>query len=165
MEFTIRVMQKDDWEAVATIYQEGIATKMATFQSEVPTFEVWDLSHTKACRLVAEENGTVIGWTALTPISSRCVYAGVAEVSVYVKGESRGKQVGEKLLRALITESEKEGIWTLQSGIIEINKASIALHTKVGFRMVGYRERIAKDFNGVWQNTVLLERRSAVVGV
>lgn len=165
MELIIREMQKEDWEAVSAIYKEGIDTKRATFQSEVPTYEAWDKSHIQACRLVAVENGTVVGWVALTPYSSRCVYCGVAEVSVYIKADCRGKKVGEKLLRALIEESEKEGIWTLQSGIIEINKASIALHSKVGFRMVGFRERIAQDHNGVWQNTVLMERRSAEVGV
>lgn len=165
MELIIREMLEEDWEAVASIYKEGIDTKRATFQAEVPTYEAWDKSHLKACRLVAVENGAVVGWVALTPYSSRCVYCGVAEVSVYIKEDCRGKKVGEKLLRELIEESEKEGIWTLQSGIIEINKASIALHSKVGFRMVGIREKIAQDHNGVWQNTVLMERRSAVVGV
>jgi phosphinothricin acetyltransferase len=114
--------------------------------------------------LVAQEKDTVIGWTALSAYSSRCVYSGVAEVSVYVKGDQRGKQVGEKLLQELIIKAEEEDIWTLQSGILEINSASIALHKKVGFRMVGFRERIAKDHNGVWQNTVLMERRSSVIG-
>jgi phosphinothricin acetyltransferase len=165
MELIIREMQKEDWEAVASIYKEGIDTKKSTFTSEVPTFEAWDKAHLSTCRLVAVEDGTVVGWVALSPYSSRCVYCGVAEVSIYIKADSRGKQIGEKLLRKLITESEKEGIWTLQSGIIEINKASIALHNKVGFRLVGFREKIAKDHDGVWQNTVLMERRSEVVGV
>lgn len=163
MEIMIREMQKEDWAEVAAIYKEGIDTKVATFQTEVPTYEAWDNSHIKTCRLVAVENNRVIGWTALTPYSSRCVYAGVAEVSVYIKGDYRGQQVGERLLKALILESEKAGIWTLQSGILEINKASIALHKKVGFRMVGYREKLAKDHNGVWQNTVLMERRSEII--
>jgi L-amino acid N-acyltransferase YncA len=164
MELIIRAMKMEDWEAVASIYKEGIDTKIATFQSEIPTYEAWDQSHIKTCRLVAQEKDTIIGWTALSPYSSRCVYAGVAEVSVYVKGDQRGKQVGEKLLQELIIEAEQEDIWTLQSGILEINSASIALHKKVGFRMVGYREKIAKDHNGVWQNTVLMERRSTVIG-
>jgi phosphinothricin acetyltransferase len=163
MELKIRTMQQEDWEEVASIYKEGIDTKTATFQSDVPTYEAWDKSHLKSCRLVALDNDKIVGWTALTPYSSRCVYAGVAEVSVYVKGDYRGKQVGEKLLTALIAESEKEGIWTLQSGILEINKASIALHQKVGFRQVGFREKIAKDHHGVWQNTVLMERRSSAI--
>ena len=160
----IREMRPEDWEVVAAIYKEGIDTKISTFQSTVPTYEEWDKSHIKTCRLVAEEDGKVVGWAALSAYSSRCVYSGVAEVSIYIKADSRGKQIGEKLLLELITQSEKEGIWTLQSGIIEINKASIALHKKTGFRMVGYREKIAKDHNGVWQNTVLMERRSAVIG-
>ncbi len=164
MELVIRAMQTEDWDAVAAIYKEGIDTKIATFQMEVPAYEAWDKAHIKTCRFVAVEDKTVLGWVALSPYSSRCVYSGVVEVSVYIKADSRGKHVGEKLLLALITEAEKEGIWTLQSGIIEINKASIALHKKVGFRMVGYRERIAQDHNGVWQNTVLMERRSPVVG-
>ena len=159
MELVIREMRKNDGEAVVRIYQEGIDTKIATFQTEVPSYEVWDQSHIRSCRLVAEVDGEVVGWTALSPYSSRFVYAGVAEVSVYIKASHRGKQVGEKLMQALIKEAESEGYWTLQSGILEINRASIALHQKVGFRMVGYRERIAKDSNGVWQNTVLMEKR------
>ncbi len=160
MGLRIREMMDTDWEAVASIYLEGIKTKRATFQSEVPAFEDWNKSHVKACRMVAEEDNQVVGWSALSAVSSRCVYAGVAEVSIYIKADCRGKGIGERLLREVILESEKEGFWTLQSGIIEINKASIALHKKAGFRMVGYRERIAKDHNGEWQNTVLMERRS-----
>lgn len=155
----------EDWEAVASIYQEGIDTKIATFQLEVPTYESWDQSHIKSCRLVAVQAGEIIGWTALSPYSSRCVYGGVAEVSIYIKSNHRGKKIGEKLLQELITESEQEGFWTLQSGILEINHASIAVHTKMGFRMIGYREKIARDHNGIWQNTVLMERRSPLVGI
>jgi L-amino acid N-acyltransferase YncA len=160
MELTIREMKQEDWNYVAEIYQQGIDTKIATFQTEVPTYEAWDRSHIPTCRLVAEIDGEVVGWAALSPYSSRCVYAGVAEVSIYIKDNHRGKQVGEKLLKALINAAEKEGYWTLQSGILEINKASQALHKKAGFRMVGYREKIARDHDGVWQNTVLMERRS-----
>jgi phosphinothricin acetyltransferase len=163
MEFIIRNMLKEDWESVAAIYQEGIDTEIATFQTSVPTYESWDQSHIQSCRLVAETDNKVIGFATLSPCSTRCVYAGVAEVSIYIKSECRGNHVGEKLLQALIKESEKEGFWSLLSVIIEINKPSIALHTKTGFRMVGYREKIAKDINGVWQNTVLMERRSPVV--
>lgn len=165
MEFLIRPMDREDWVAVAGIFQEGIELKTSTFHSEVPTYDAWDLSHTKDCRLVAEHNGIVIGWAALTPYSSRAVYRGVAEVSVYIKSEFRGKHVGEGLLRELITESERHGYWTLQSGIFAINRASIALHEKLGFRMVGYREKIGKDLNGVWQDTVLMERRSKLTGL
>ncbi len=162
MELAIRGMKKEDWEAVAAIYKEGIDSGIATFQTEVPEYEEWDKSHIAACRLVAIENSSVVGWAALSKVSSRCVYSGVAEISIYIKENARGKGIGEKLLKELILESEKEGYWTLQSGIIEINYASIALHKKVGFRMVGYREKIAQDRNGVWQNTVLMERRSSV---
>jgi phosphinothricin acetyltransferase len=157
-------MKPEDWNAVEAIYLEGINTKNATFQKEAPTYEEWDKSHVKNCRLVAEWNGIVVGWAALSPYSSRCVYSGVAEVSVYVKADCRGQKVGEMLMRDLIEESEEEGIWTLQSGIFEINKASQALHKKMGFRMVGYRERIAQDHDGEWQNTVLMERRSTTIG-
>jgi phosphinothricin acetyltransferase len=165
MEILVREMKTEDWDAVASIYKEGIDTKIATFQTEVPAYEAWDKSHLRTCRLVAEAEGRVVGWIALTPYSSRCVYSGVVEVSIYIKADSRGKHVGEKLYQAVIPLSEKEGIWTLQAGIIEINKASLALHKKVGFRMVGYREKIGKDHNGVWQNTVLMERRSQVAGL
>ncbi|MDF2486450.1 MAG: phosphinothricin acetyltransferase [Herbinix sp.] len=165
MDIIIRAMLSTDWNEVAAIYQEGIDTKFATFQKEIPVYEAWDNSHVQSCRLVAEAEGNVIGWAALSPYSSRCVYSGVAEVSIYIKADYRGKKVGEKLLMELIEESEAAGYWTLQSGIIEINEASQALHKKLGFRMVGYRERIAKDHNGEWQNTVLMERRSTVIGV
>jgi phosphinothricin acetyltransferase len=164
MELMIRAMKPEDWKAVEVIYLEGINTKIATFQKEAPTYEDWDKSHVKNCRFVAERNGIVVGWAALSPYSSRCVYSGVAEVSVYVKADYRGQKLGEMLMRELIEASEAEGIWTLQSGIFEINKASQALHKKMGFRMVGYRERIAQDHDGVWQNTVLMERRSTTIG-
>lgn len=164
MEFTIRAMKLADWDEVAAIYKEGIDTGIATFQTEVPSYEAWDKSHIKPCRLVAEAEGRVIGWTALSPCSSRCVFSGVAELSVYIKSEYRGKHVGSQLIQATIAEAEKEGFWSLMSMIMETNKSSIALHSKTGFRMIGYREKIAKDGNGVWQNTVMMERRSKVVG-
>lgn len=164
MDLIIRPMKEEDWGAVARIYQEGIDTKIATFQTEVPSYEAWDKSHIQSCRLVTVCKDEIVGWAALTPYSSRCVYAGVAEVSIYIKASYRGKQIGEKLLKALISESEKEGFWTLQSGILEINKASINVHHKAGFRIVGHREKIAKDCNGIWQNAILMERRSPVVG-
>lgn len=154
-------MQKDDWLAVASIYKDGIDAHIATFHNDIPTYEEWDESHIHKCRFVAVEDEMVVGWTALTPYNRRCAFSGVAEVSIYIKKEYRGKHIGEKLLQRTIEESEKAGFWTLQSSIIEINKASIALHTKAGFRMVGYREKIAKDYFGVWQNTVLMERRSS----
>lgn len=155
----------NDWEAVAEIFEEGINLRTSTFHSEVPSYEAWDKSHTTDCRLVAVTDQKIVGWAALSPYSSRAVYRGVAEVSIYIKTEYRGKHIGEGLLRELIIESEKQGYWTLQSGIFEINRASIRLHEKLGFRMVGFREKIGKDLNGLWQNTVLMERRSKTQGM
>jgi len=152
-------MLSGHWEEVQTIYKEGIASGHATFQSSVPTWKEWDAAHEKTCRLVAVENNEVLGWAALTPVSGRCVYAGVGEVSVYVKESARGKGVGKKLLQALVQESEGNGFWTLQAGIFPENRGSIAIHEKAGFRIIGTREKIGK-MNGVWRDTVLLERRS-----
>ncbi len=156
-------MVKEDWEQVKQIYLEGIQTGNATFQQEVPTWEEWDHSHVKECRLVARANGVLLGWCALTPVSSRCVYNGVAEVSVYVGTNSKGAGVGSLLMEELIKTSEEQGFWTLQSGIFPENMASIHLHKKFGFREVGTRERIGK-MNGVWRDNVFLERRSKIVG-
>ncbi len=154
----------DHWPAVRAIYAEGMATGTATFATELPTWEDWDSGHLSYCRLVAtDEAGTVLGWAALSPVSSRCVYAGVAEVSVYVAAAARGRGVGLELMRALTTESEQNGLWTLQAGIFPENAASLRLHAAVGFRQVGRRERIGQ-LRGVWHDTLLLERRSAVVG-
>lgn len=152
-------MTADDWAAVAHIYQEGIDTGLATFQPNIPSYQDWDQAHLKDCRLVAVENDTVLGWIALSPVSSRCVYAGVCEVSMYVATQCRKKGVGTLLLQAALAQSESLGIWTLQSVIMENNLPSIQLHEKCGFRMVGYRERIGKDNTGAWRNTVLMEHR------
>ncbi len=149
---------------VGEIYTEGIATGMATFETSVPSWEDWDKAHMDIGRIVALENGVVLGWAALSPVSSRCVYGGVAEVSVYVAAEARGKGVGKYLLNQLIQISEENGLWTLQSGIMKANVASIALHEKCGFRTIGYRERVGQ-LNGQWKDNVLMERRSTVVGV
>lgn len=156
----IREMKASDWEAASRIYQEGIQTKIATFQQDTPDYGSWDAEHLQACRFVADGGSGVVGWAALTPVSTRCVYQGVAEVSVYVANQAKGKGLGEALLKRLIDASEKSGIWTLQSSIISTNDASIRLHTKCGFRMIGYRERIAKDLDGEWQDVVLMERRA-----
>lgn len=161
MEIKIRTMLKADWESVSRIYQQGMDTHIATFQTDCPAFEEWDKSHLQECRLVITEDETVVGWTALSPTSSRCVYAGVAEVSIYIDENHTGKGYGTMLLNRLIQESEKCGIWTLQSGILQHNRASLALHGKCGFREVGFRERIARDHSGVWRNTVLMEKRSS----
>lgn len=161
MDTTIREMKKSDWEAVSRIYQEGIETKTATFQRDVPDYAAWNREHLKHCRFVAIDNSSaVVGWAALTPVSTRCVYQGVAEVSVYVSSNVKDRGIGKSLLFELIQASENHGIWTLQSSIISSNSASIHLHKKCGFRLIGYREKIARDMDGIWQNIVLLERRS-----
>ena len=162
-ELQIDAMQTGDWDAVRSIYLEGIATNNATFETDVPDWEVWDSAHLSACRLVAREGGTVVGWAALSRVSARAVYAGVAEVSVYVASSIQGGGIGGALLRRLIAEAESEGIWTLQAGIFPENTASIKLHRRVGFREVGRREKIGK-LKGAWRDVVLLERRSKVVG-
>jgi len=160
----IRKMQPADWNSVARIYVEGIATGYATFEKSIPTYEAWDNAHLKACRIVVVENKNILGWAALSPVSSRCVYGGVAEVSVYVAKKHFGKGVGEMLMYHLISESEKIGLWTLQSGIFPENEASIALHKKVGFRYIGKRERVGQ-LDGVWKDNLLFERRSKTVGI
>jgi L-amino acid N-acyltransferase YncA len=160
----ISAMLPEHWEPVKKIYEEGIATGNATFQTSAPSWEDWDGSHMKNCRIIATENNEVLGWAALTPVSSRCVYAGVAEVSVYVATKARGKKIGSLLLQELTVQSEQNGIWTLQSGIFPENKASITIHEKNGFRVMGYREKIGKMGN-VWRDNVILERRSQIIGV
>jgi len=177
MEYPILPMFPKHWPAVQEICREGIATGNATFETELPDWEKWDNRHLKSCRLVALEpiskdtaeppvsldKPTVLGWAALSPVSSRYAYRGVAEVSVYVAAAARGRGVGNALLQALVKESEVNGIWTLQAGIFPENAASIALHTSCGFRKVGVRCRIGK-LGDVWRDVLLLERRSASVG-
>ncbi|GGD47811.1 phosphinothricin N-acetyltransferase [Muriicola marianensis] len=152
-----------DWPEVARIYAEGIATGFATFEKEVPPYEIWDKAHTSSCRLVAVEQDTITGWAALSPVSGRCVYGGVAEVSVYVGKTGRGKGIGKLLLSALVDESEKAGFWTLQSGIFPENEGSVRIHLQCGFRQIGYRERIGQ-LDGVWKDNLIFERRSKKVG-
>ncbi len=159
-----REMMASDWEAVSKIYTQGIATGFATFETNTPSFEAWDAAHMTSCRIVATENEKVLGWAALSPVSSRCVYGGVAEVSVYVGSDSRGKGVGKLLMNNLIKESEAAGLWTIQSGIFPENTGSIALHKKAGFRYIGKRERVGK-LDGVWKDNLLFERRSDAVGI
>ncbi|HEX5026731.1 MAG TPA: GNAT family N-acetyltransferase [Agriterribacter sp.] len=160
----IRNITQKHYEQVAEIYRQGIATGMATFQDEVPGWEAWNSSHLPGCRIAAFEGDTMLGWAALTPVSGRCVYAGVAEVSVYVSAIFRTKGIGKALLLQLIQESEQAGFWTLQSAVFPDNIASIVLHEKCGFRKMGYREKIGQK-NGVWKDNIVLERRSKVVGV
>ena len=157
-------MHKEDWPYVAQIYQEGMDTGVATFEKEVPDYELWDANHLEVGRLVATNGSAVMGWAALSPVSSRCVYGGVAEVRVYVGSLFTKMGVGKALMEGLILESEKAGFWTLQSGIFPENKASIALHQKVGFRYIGKRERIGKR-NNLWIDNLLFERRSTLVGI
>lgn len=152
----------DDYPEVVKIYKEGIATGVATFETSAPTWEMWDQSHLPYGRIIASADDQVLGWTALSPTSKRHVYRGVAEVSIYVGQNARGKGVGTFLLQALIKISEQHNIWTLQSGVFPKNKVSIALHKRCGFRVIGYKERIGKRYN-VWHDNVLLERRSKTV--
>ncbi|MBO0360434.1 N-acetyltransferase [Hymenobacter sp. BT186] len=161
---TIQPLLKAHWPAVKAIYEAGIATGNATFETQAPAWETWDKAHLNHSRLVAvDEAGTVLGWAALSPVSSRCVYGGVAEISIYIAAEVRGQGVGRQLLQALIADSEVHGIWTLQAGTFEENTASIGLHTQAGFRVIGHRERIGQH-HGMWRNTVQMERRSPTVG-
>lgn len=155
-------MKPDHWTQVKTIYENGIATRNATFQTSSPHWEEWDSAHIKTCRLVAVENEKVLAWAALTAVSGRCVYAGVGEVSVYVDEDARGKGIGRALLEELIKESEQHNFWTLQAGIFPENLASIKIHQSAGFRIIGTREKIGQ-INGLWRDTILLERRSKVV--
>jgi L-amino acid N-acyltransferase YncA len=159
----IEKMMEHHWNQVKQIYEEGIATKIATFQDGVGRYEDWDAGHSQDCRLVATCEGVVLGWVALSPVSARCVYKGVAEVSVYIGKEYRGQKLGEKLLNEVISLSEKEGYWTLQSGIIRENMASRRLHENCGFRELGFREKVGKMSTGIWHDVILMERRSAVL--
>jgi L-amino acid N-acyltransferase YncA len=155
-------MTPADWTAVESIYADWIATGDATFETSPPSWEEFDASRLPGHRLVAVERGEVVGWAALSPTSSRACYAGVVEHSVYVAKGARGRGVGRKLIEALIAGADAAGLWTIQTSIFPENKASLALHERVGFRVVGRRERIAK-LDGVWRDTILLERRSAEV--
>ena len=157
-------MEPIDWEQVKAIYEEGIKTGNATFETIAPEWGEWDKNHLQENRIVAKKDERILGWAALTPVSGRCVYAGVAEVSVYIDGNTRGKGLGKQLLQKLIEQSEANNLWTLQAGIFPENAASIKLHEACGFRMIGRRERIGM-MDGIWRDTVLLERRSNKVGL
>ncbi len=157
-DLTIRPMRESDWESVRAIYIQGIATGNATFAATAPEWQDWDETHLPSCRLVAETDGSTVGWAALSPYSRREVYCGVAEVSVYVAETARSQGIGAALLSALVRASEEQGFWTLQAGIFPENAASIQLHLRCGFRIVGTRERIGQK-NGCWRDVVLMERR------
>jgi L-amino acid N-acyltransferase YncA len=163
MDFVIEPMTAGDWEQVRAIYEEGIRSGNATFETSAPSWEQWDQAHLPFCRLVARRAGAVLGWAAVTPISARKAYAGVAEVSLYVSEKTQGKGVGTALQEELTRQSEAHGIWTLQGVVFAENTASLALLKKCGFREVGRRERIGQ-LDGRWRDTILLERRSPVVG-
>lgn len=165
MNFKIDEMKESDWEQAANIYLEGIKTRKATFQTELPSWEDWNKSHISSCRLVIRSGGNILGWAALSPTSSRCVYKGVAEISIYIGEKYRGQGIGEVLLKNIIEQSEENGFWTLQSVIVSENAASIALHKKCGFREIGIREKVAKMNNEKWLDVVLMERRSNIVGI
>ena len=163
MSVEIQPMTEGDWPSVQGIYREGLATGLASFETDVPEWERWDETHLADCRFVARQDDRLLGWAALSPVSSRCVYGGVGEVSVYVGEGTRGQGVGGRLLSALVEASERAGLWTLQAGIFPENVASVTLHEKCGFRVVGRRERLGQ-YHGVWRDVLLLERRSTVIG-
>ena len=164
MKFSIEEMRATDWDEVRTIYLEGIRSGHSTFETVAPAWEKWDEGHLRFARLVARDGARVLGWAALSAVSKREVYRGVAEVTVYVAEGARGRGIGRALLEALIVESEQNGIWTLQASIFPENVASVELHRRCGFREVGRRECIA-SLNGAWRDTLLFERRSKSVGV
>jgi len=159
---TVGDLRPDDWPEVARIYEEGIATGNATFETEVPSWEAWDSAHLAEHRFVGERDGRLAGWIALLPVSPRECYAGVAEISAYVAEDARGQGVGRELLAAAIESSERAGIWTLQTGVFPENAPSLGLLRRFGFRVLGTQERIGR-LHGVWRDVVLLERRSEVV--
>ena len=162
-QISTRAMKASDWPFVANIYAEGIATGFATFEKEIPSYPSWDQNHLSNCRIIAEHATAIVGWAALSPVSGRCVYGGVAEVSVYVGESYRGLGIGKLLLQELIGQSEAAGLWTLQSGIFPENEGSIRLHELLGFRRIGHRERVGK-LDGIWKDNVIFERRSKIVG-
>jgi L-amino acid N-acyltransferase YncA len=163
-EMNLRDLRPEDWPAVRAIYEEGIRGGNATFETEPPSWEHWDANHHPELRLVAEREDAVVGWAAVSPVSDRCCYEGVGEVSVYVAEAARGRRVGRALLDELVERSEQAGYWTLNAGVFPENEASIRLHTACGFREVGVRRRLG-NLHGAWRDVVLLERRSTLVGV
>jgi L-amino acid N-acyltransferase YncA len=159
---TIRPLEPEHWPEVAGIYAEGIATGNATFETDVPTWEAWDTAHLPEHRFVALSSDEVVGWVAVAPVSDRCVYGGVVESSVYIAARARGLGVGKLLLNHLIESTEAAGVWTIQTGMFPDNTASIKLHERVGFELVGRRKRLGK-LDGEWRDVLLMERRSELV--
>lgn len=164
MALVITEMHANHWDQVRRIYLEGLATNLASFQTEVPTWEQWDVSHLKHSRLVMIDEDQVVAWAALSLVSQRSCYCGVAEISIYVAASHRAQKVGKRLLPALIDSSERHGIWTLFGSTFPENEGSLRLQTSCGFRVIGRRERIAQH-HGIWRDTIITERRSAVVGI
>lgn len=165
MNYEIRAMAPDDAQRVLDIFKQGIDGGNATFDTEVPSWEVWDSKFLNICRFVLEdEQGEIVGWAALQPISRRASFSGVAEVSIYLDEAVQGRGLGQMMLKKIILDSEEHGFWTLQSGIFPENKASIAAHSKLGFREVGVREKFGV-MNGIWRDVLLMEKRSQVVGM
>mgnify|MGYP001766275103 CR=1 FL=1 len=168
-EFVIDRMKPEDWDQVRAIYREGIDTGDSTFEADAPDWNRWDAAHLSEHRLVVRSGKTVLAWAALSPVSSRCAYSGVSEVSLYVADAYRGKGIGSSLLKALIDSSEKAGIWTLQGGIFPENTASLRMVKKHGFRQIGRREKLGKmthgNLTGTWRDVILVERRSKVAGI
>jgi L-amino acid N-acyltransferase YncA len=158
----LRDLRPTDWPEVASIFEAGIETGNATFETEAPSWEAWDSSHLQSHRLVAVEDGRVVGWAALSPVSERCCYSGVAENGIYIAHEAQGRGVGQLLLERLVADAERAGIWTIQAGIFPENVASVKLHMRCGFRIVGVRERLGK-LHGEWRDVLFLERRSEEV--
>ena len=158
----LQALRPDHWPAVRTIFEAGIASGDATFETAAPDWEDWDAQHLAEHRLVATDHGRVVGWTALAPVSDRCAYAGVAEDSIYVAPDAQGRGVGRALLAAVVASAEQGGIWTVQTGIFPENQASVRLHQACGFRVVGLRERLGR-LHGRWRDVLLLERRSAII--
>jgi phosphinothricin acetyltransferase len=169
MEYLTDIMKPEDWQQVRSIYLEGIATGNSTFEADAPDWEKWDSAHLPEHRLVVREGDSILAWAALSPVSSRCVYSGVAELSLYVAAGHRGKGIGSALLKAIINSTEKAGLWTLQGGIFPENTPSLRLVRKHGFKEIGRRERIGKmtygDLAGTWRDVILVERRSIVTGI
>ncbi|WP_241282706.1 GNAT family N-acetyltransferase [Chryseobacterium timonianum] len=160
----IITIDRKHFPQIAEIYKQGLETGNATFETTVPSWDDWDKSKLKHSRLAAVIDDTVVGWAALSGVSDRCVYGGVAEVSIYISNDYKGKGIGKALLSKLIEESEAKGIWTLQSGMFPENEATVALHKSTGFRVIGYREKIGKLGN-VWRDTIIMERRSKTIGI
>lgn len=169
MGYVTERMKPEDWRQVRSIYLEGIATGDSTFEADTPDWEKWDSAHLQEHRLVVRDGEDILAWAALSPVSDRCVYSGVAELSLYVASEHRGRGIGSVLIEAIIDSTEEAGIWTLQGGIFPENKASIRLARKHRFKEVGKREKIGKmtygNHAGTWRDVILVERRSTVTGI